>query len=715
MPRRLTPSDSTTEPVGVEWSLSARHVVGSVVALATLGLAQPLLDLVGRNAAFLVAHDATPSDVVVLAVGLTLAVPLAVAGVILGIKALHRPSAVALHAVVVVALATALALMMARPMGLAERLPVVLVITVAVAFGVVVALLYRRSDGVRRATMLAAVSAPVVAALFLFASPASALVIRPPTSAHAVSLGPDAPPVVIVVFDELPVATLLQANGEIDERAFPQFARLAEDSLFLRNATTVAQQTSDVIPATLTGRYADLEKLPVYADHPDNLIATLSADMALHVEEPITQLCPPGRCRSATPAAQRYRTLARDLSVVAGHLVLPPALTTGLPPIDQGWRDFRAEAAHGKEAAIADRFWAAREGAPAATFERFVEEIDGRGGPTLHFLHTLLPHHPWLYLPDGRSYTDRREVPGMILGSWTGDPWALRHSYQRHLIQTQLADRLLGRLLDRLRDQGLYDDAVVVVMADHGVTFSPGQTMRGLGLPTAAELTTVPLLVKLPGQTQGAASDDPVELVDVAPTILQAVGVEPPEDIDGRSLIGDAPVRSEQRFDLASGPVFQPGDGDAKSFLVERKESWFPHRGPFPYPYSVAPRSDPRLLDLLDNPLPAAPPPPLDGVAVAFDDPNAWDDVNLDAPRVPRLVEGWWTGPVSAPQPVIAVGVNGRIAAVTVVEDTPERFVRAMIPPDLLREGPNEVTLWVVDGANLVPVTMTGPAGEPGG
>src|SRR5688500_193727 len=89
VPRRgLTAASSEDD----ERSRKGRHplawqaVAGSLVALVTVSLAQPLLDLIGRNASFLVAHDAGAFDVVALGVGLPLVLPLLLAGAVLLLK-----------------------------------------------------------------------------------------------------------------------------------------------------------------------------------------------------------------------------------------------------------------------------------------------------------------------------------------------------------------------------------------------------------------------------------------------------------------------------------------------------------------------------------------------------------------------------------------------------------------------------------------------------
>ena len=93
--------------------------------------------------------------------------------------------------------------------------------------------------------------------------------------------------------------------------------------------------------------------------------------------------------------------------------------------------------------------------------------------PSLHFLHLLLPHTPWTYLPSGTRYFN---VPGLpVDGQW----WS-RLALQRHELQLQYTDWLLGETLRVLEDSGRYQDTLLVVTADHGVSLTPGAAGREL-------------------------------------------------------------------------------------------------------------------------------------------------------------------------------------------------------------------------------------------
>ena len=107
--------------------------------------------------------------------------------------------------------------------------------------------------------------------LFLLASPSSRLLSADDAgAARGVSIGVEAP-VVFVVLDEVPLASLMSPDGSIDRTRFPSFARLAESSTWYRNATSISPFTHDSVPALLTSKDPKKGGLPTSADHPDNL------------------------------------------------------------------------------------------------------------------------------------------------------------------------------------------------------------------------------------------------------------------------------------------------------------------------------------------------------------------------------------------------------------------------------------------------------------
>jgi choline-sulfatase len=110
-------------------------------------------------------------------------------------------------------------------------------------------------------------------------------------------------------------------------------------------------------------------------------------------------------------------------------------------------------------------------------------------------------------------------------------------SYDGEIVTT---DALVGELLDSLRDAGIYDDALIILLSDHGEGLRDhGEQEHGVLL--YREALQVPLIVKLPrNERRGTRVSQAVQLVDVLPTIAAVTGTAAPRT-DGRSLL-DTPI-----------------------------------------------------------------------------------------------------------------------------------------------------------------------------
>jgi arylsulfatase A-like enzyme len=153
------------------------------------------------------------------------------------------------------------------------------------------------------------------------------------------------------------------------------------------------------------------------------------------------------------------------------------------------------------------------------------------------------------------------------------------------------ADAAVGKLVAALRAQKLYDDAVIAVVADHGESLGAhGEDTHGIFL--YEETIRVPLLVKLPRQ-QMAAKRVParVRLVDVAPTLLEAVEVPVPSQMQGQSLLRVA--KSNPNTDQ---PVYARTDFPQRAFGWSGLQAWIAGK----YLYVRAPK--PELYDLTADP-----------------------------------------------------------------------------------------------------------------
>ena len=125
----------------------------------------------------------------------------------------------------------------------------------------------------------------------------------------------------------------MDADEQVDAARYPNFAALARDSTWYRNATTVQWLTEQAVPAVLTGIQPPMKHnlLPIYADHPHNVFTLLGRSYRVRAIESITQLCPHSICKndrgSKTAAvSDTAGSLASDAGIVYLHLLLPAPL-----------------------------------------------------------------------------------------------------------------------------------------------------------------------------------------------------------------------------------------------------------------------------------------------------------------------------------------------------------------------------------------------------
>jgi hypothetical protein len=568
-------------------------------------------------------------------------------------------------------------------------------VPVALLAGAGLAALYARAAPVRSFVTVLSPAPLLFLVLFLFISPVSDLVL-PEGGAEAVAgESGSKTPVVMVVFDELPATSLMDSEDRIDARRYPAFASLARDATWYRTATTVSGRTTEAVPAMLTGRKPREGDLPIAADHPQSLFTLLSRSHRLSVVEPITDVCPSDLCAEDRPdMADRLTSLAKDLRVVSLHQLLPDDLDDDLPPIDRDWQGFENEAigpranSEQRRAFIEEIFERIDNDDPPGRFEDIIEAAGQRGArPPFLFLHTSIPHIPWHFTPEGKRYETGVSLPGVIDGTWVGPQWLADQGFQRHLLQTEYADKLLGDLLRRLRDTGLYDRAMIVVIADHGVSFKAGDRRRRPTPTNVQDVAAVPLFIKLPDQSEGGIEDTAVRTIDVLPTIAEELGLTLREPIDGVP-VDERDADPDNEIDVPDS--WEAGTTtDFGTILRQRRERLRYERSLLDASGYEAFKMGPRP-DLIGRRARAS--EPSDG-KVSLQDPGQFDDVDLDVPLLPVWVSGTVTALPGGSD--LAIVVNGRVAATTKVDRS--RF-GALVPPSALRDGENGVEVLEIDG-----------------
>ncbi len=526
-----------------------------ILGLSGLAVTQPLLDLFGRNPEFFVAGNYSSSQIVWFAV--LIAVVPALAGIAVTVLAtlIDRRLGKVVFGVVAAALATAFALGLLRTLGV-DR--VVVVAVIAVLLGVGAAVLVVRRRGMQLFVSYLAVANLFFVGSFIFLSETSELIAGgPAVDEGEVVVPPLEGPVVLVVLDELPAATLMRADGSLNEERYPGFAELAAVSTWFRNASSQYNLTHRAVPSILDGRLAEGDVLPTAADHPRNLFTLLGHDVPVHRYESVTDLCPTTVCEP--PPRQPLRQAIEDATVVYGHRVLPEELRDGLPAIDNSWGAYGAEDDDGgddlvrQEAGAAadesegdsliERAYAKWQGLAAAersplgqagVLREMTAAIDGT--PALHVVHVALPHRPWVL---SRTGVGTSFAPELITDP--GRPRvrssAARMEYQLHSMQVGAADTLVGELVDHLRASPGWEDTLLVVTSDHGTNLTPPDIGRmHVTDANREEVYRVPLFIKAPGQLTGEIRDDSAQNLDVLPSIVDLLDADVDWEFDGHSL-----------------------------------------------------------------------------------------------------------------------------------------------------------------------------------
>lgn len=716
-PDRATPGTPTI--------VQLRHNALVLLGLTGLAVAQPLLDLFGKNPEFFVAKDADGRAVIVFGLAVTFLLP----AVLLGIEALAfviRPRVGrAVHSVIVGLLGAALGLTVIRQLDLDAT---VVVLGLGVAVGVALAVGERRSHGLRLGLRFLAVAPVLFLGVFLAFSSTSRLIWESEAQvATNVEVGRDAP-VVEIVFDELPLASILSEDGTINAQRFPGFARLAASSSWFRDASSFSWQTEHSVPSILTGQEPTANEIATSIDHPRNLFTLLGGTYEMHVDEEITSLCPSAVCETAAAAAATpspsLRQSLLDAAVVYGHSTLPSSVRDHLPSIAHSWGDFVAPAA-GEEptervdaAAVqvpasggnrnADEFanfarWAqqgvAGQSPPAqgAIVEELIDSAATPGDARLSFAHVVLPHYPWQMAPSGHRYTSRSDLASYTeRGVWAEDEWSVRQAQQQHLLQVGYADSLVGRLIDRMEAAGTWDDALVVVVADHGVSFRPGSPQRQPTDENVDEIYRVPLFIKAPGQRVGEVRDDNARLLDVLPTTVDALDLESDWEFDGRSLFEDSEEPEDKEVFGDEGRSTIPTGLDGLLAVVERNDDRFGRDPGWRGVLAVGNRggvvgtevADLAVTDTTD-------------LQWSIDQEDALADVDPASGFVPLLVSGRLEGPPGAELPdAVLIAVNGTVAGVgggyRVAGDT--TTFDALLAESAVRAGANDVSVLVPSG-----------------
>ncbi|WP_298035026.1 sulfatase [uncultured Desulfovibrio sp.] len=203
--------------------------------------------------------------------------------------------------------------------------------------------------------------------------------------------------------------------------------------------------------------------------------------------------------------------------------------------------------------------------------DRWLRDVRIKDRPFLLWVDSFDPHEPW----DPPSVWEKKPCPHnpdwkgnpIILAPWTPVEGRITDEECEHVRalyaeNIELVDRRIGMLLDSVREQGLWDETMIVIASDHGQPLGKGEHGHGIMRKCRPwpyeELVHVPLMMHLPGVEGGKRIKSFVQNVDLAPTMLDALGLYGGEGQDsgyGFPVYGCEDMQGHNLLPLIRGEV----------------------------------------------------------------------------------------------------------------------------------------------------------------
>lgn len=504
---------------------------------------------------------------------------------------------------------------------------------VALVVAGLIALAYSKSRFLQSMVSILVISTPVVLGAFALSAPASAVLT--PESGSTGALSPTkSPPVTVLILDEFPIAAIEESPDKIDAGRFPNFAALARESTWYSKALTSADSTVLAVPSVLTGEEAkSSETPPGAADYPDNFFTFLDrSGYNVYGSEWITDLCPHDVCpRTRGMAARQVRLLTNGL-------------TFGRPVPLPGDHDLT----------VASKLRDKYDPRPlqGRRVDDLIQEIE-EGGHSGRLMHLMLPHVPWVYLPDGRTHNGP-----LVINEFIGDDAQAKGQIQQMLLQTKFLDASIGRIVGALKSSGDWEDGLFIVVADHGGTLDSGPPRRTATPDSSGWILPVPLFVKYPGRRRGTVVDKAVSTSRLMPTVLDQLGLD--QKADPSAVPGSQPLSKvgsplkEQQVSSTTVDRFTIGVPEVE----RRHRQAIEHLSKlFPDPSLYASSGHQELIGKK-----AEGEPGLRPAESTNNQPWLYEGVDLEGPAIPAYINGTVTNAGDGGDADLAIALNGRIA-----------------------------------------------------
>lgn len=242
----------------------------------------------------------------------------------------------------------------------------------------------------------------------------------------------------------------------------------------------------------------------------------------------------------------------------------------------------------------------------------FLENVDPDKEPVFLMASFIHPHPPFCppapwnkmyrgpfgiepFIPeDFESYAD------LLRNRYTCDalgisPRRLEVLYQHYYACVSFVDYQIGRILDTLKKKGMYDDTIIVFTSDHGDMMGDYGSMGKRTMVDSA--SNIPFLVKMPGQ-EHCTRHDPASLVDLAPTLLSACGIDYDKaEYDGVDLMSETHEEVYSQYGNGTVGTYMVATGHDKLVYTAIGDHYF-YFDSFPDAVNKYDESNPRVMEL---------------------------------------------------------------------------------------------------------------------
>jgi len=219
-----------------------------------------------------------------------------------------------------------------------------------------------------------------------------------------------------------------------------------------------------------------------------------------------------------------------------------------------------------------------------------LDYLENKNKPAFLWMHQWAPHQP--YIRSGGPFLDDPSITyEQILADgsfiWNGPP--LDPQYEPAARKLRLmseeyiagADAALGRFLDILKSEGLFDNSMLIISTDHGQAFEKGDMFHLTGV-MYEQTARIPLIIHMPGQTEGRRIKTLASHVDLMPTVLDTLGMPVPGWMEGESLWNYIEQERDKQIERTTfSQAISEGLSFAKTDDVKKLNTFLVYKGDY--------------------------------------------------------------------------------------------------------------------------------------